>query len=100
METLMAWVMKILGSATEALPAPVYLQSYDLEARGGIGEAKLTHHLDKALRFGSAGEVLATWKQRSKTMPNRPYGDHGPNRPLTAYTISPERVPESGEEKK
>lgn len=48
-----------------------------------------------ARRFNSALDVLELWRTQSRTRPLRPDGK--PNRPLTAYTVEPCRVCETGD---
>lgn len=88
----MPWRMKIHGVAGgETYPRPVYLEAFDLDAHGGRGFSALTADPSKALTWPDLADVLAAWKTVSRVRPTRPDGK--PNRPLTAYTIEPERVP-------
>jgi hypothetical protein len=96
----MAYVMRVLGMAgtyynqdemkSEGFPDPCYIAEYDLDYAGGRGRARLTGNLVEAVRFDSATDVLLAWRATSTTMPRR--RDGRPNRPLTAYTITPEEV--------
>ena len=88
----MPWRMKILGTGTQLYSRPVYLKDFDLDYAGGIGRAELTADPSKALQFETLEALFETWRTRSRLMPNRPYGDGGPNRPLTTYSISPEEI--------
>jgi hypothetical protein len=72
------------------LPDPAYLGSYDPRYRGGRGRASLTSDVSKALRYDSAEAVLRAWRAVNPERPTRE--DGRPNRPLTAYTITPEEV--------
>jgi hypothetical protein len=89
----MSYVMKVLIDHNgNYLPAPSFLQSYDLEkaavpSRYPTGYAQVTNDIGKAMRFADAAEVLTTWKAQSKTCPLRP--DGRANRPLTSLTIEP-----------
>lgn len=74
------------GSEIEA-----WLESFDVDAHGGRGFASFTKEPEKAMRFDSAADVLEAWKTRSTVDPTRDDGQ--PNRPLTAYTMSPLRLP-------
>jgi hypothetical protein len=70
-----------------------YLKCADIEAFGGRGDATFTANLAKAKRFPSFKAALAFWKQQSGT---RPYRDDGlPNRPLTAFSVTVEKVPDA-----
>jgi hypothetical protein len=84
--------MKIVGTATDLWPEPMYLKGYDVNSHGGIGSADLTPDPDRALTWPDVATVLAVWKMQSTARPTRLDGQ--PNRPLTAYTIEPEQVPE------
>lgn len=68
---------------------PVWLRAYDLDARKGRGLVHLTNHRDEALRFASCEDVMGAWLKPSTVQPLRPDGK--PNRPLSAFTVSPER---------
>ena len=90
----MPWVMICLGGPgimTQG-PAPLgqYLKAYDPESHGGRGFAEWTKDPGEALTFPDAGAVLQYWRQipRSK----RVRDDGKPNRPLTAFTISPVQI--------
>lgn len=69
-------------------PPTGYIVGFDTRAYEGRGAAVLSDTVDGAQRFSSAAEAFAFWRQ-----------DHGmrsdgkPNRPLTAFNISVERVP-------
>jgi hypothetical protein len=84
------YVMCILGSATITYKQTYYLLSYDLEYADGIGRADLTEDKTVAMTFDSVAEVFEAWKGRSKTHPDRLDGK--PNRPLTAFFISVEKI--------
>lgn len=91
--------MKLVGVLGVG-PTPydgLYLVDYDPDRTGTdpSGESMLCHltatiDRSKARRFKSLGELHETWRQASKKWPLRP--DGRPNRPLTAFTITPETV--------
>jgi hypothetical protein len=84
--------MKLLGVGTRLFDVDTWLQAYDPEFADGIGKAVETTDPAKARTFPSFEAVMETWKTRSKTRPTR--DDGRPNRPLTAYTIQPEKIPD------
>jgi hypothetical protein len=69
-----------------------YLQSFDVEAYDGRGDATFTPHISEALKFDSVSDAMECWRKQSQTRPLRPDGK--PNRPLTAFNVSPERISE------
>ena len=69
---------------------PCYIQGYDLEYADGRGRAMLTGDIDLAITWDTEVEVFEAWRTVSEKMPVREDGK--PNRPLTAYTISPQVV--------
>lgn len=86
----MPWRMKIHGVAGgESYSRPVYLEAYDVDAHGGRGFSALTADPGKALTWPDISDVLKAWKTQSTVLPLRPDGK--PNRPLSVYTIEPER---------
>jgi hypothetical protein len=83
----MAEVMQVLGVGDGLeLTKPCYLKDYDLEANGGRGKVTLTYERSEAMRFRDGG-ALEAWNTPSQTVPLRL--DGRPNKPLSAYTISP-----------
>jgi hypothetical protein len=68
-----------------------YLKSYDPDAHDGFGHSEWTSDPAEALTFDNATDALALWKQPSTVRPLRPDGK--PNRPLTAVSITVERLP-------
>lgn len=75
-----------------AAPPPcVYLESVDLDAPDGMGGIVLTRDKAKALRFTDIGEAMECWRAQSRTYPIR-HTDGKPNRPLTAFTITFEKI--------
>jgi hypothetical protein len=67
-----------------------YLLGFWPDRYGGRGEVTFTDDIAKARRFPGFAEVMECWQTPSKVRPLRP--DGMPNRPLTAYTITPKRV--------
>lgn len=65
-----------------------YLCKFNPEANDGRGYIETTRLLEKAMKFDTIDDLFETWKTQSRTVPFRPDGK--PNRPLTAYTMSPE----------
>lgn len=77
----------VLGPGSGSSPTGQYLKSYDPEAHDGRGWAEWTVDLDEARRFDSSIEIFECWKQVPKARPVR--DDGRPNRPLTAFSITP-----------
>jgi len=71
-------------------PDPCYVEDYDLDYMGGMGQVKFTADPAQARSWPHAVAAFEAWRQVSPTMPTRP--DGRPNRPLTAFTITPEEV--------
>jgi hypothetical protein len=67
-----------------------FLKRFDPEANGGLGEVVMTNDLTQAMLFQSVGDVLSLWNTQSATVPFR--DDGKPNKPMTAFTISPRQV--------
>jgi len=92
----MAVVIRIiyLGGSDTYFPDPqaegYYIKSHDPDAFNGLGHLVTTMDRDKAKTFSSLEAAVRFYKQQSTVRPLRPDGK--PNRPLTAYTISLERV--------
>lgn len=69
-----------------------YLEWSDPEANSGYGAEHWTGELAKAKRFPTFADAMACWKAQSKV---RPFRDDGrPNRPMTAYSIEPQKIEE------
>jgi hypothetical protein len=96
-----SWVMAVYDSTDTAAMAVasamgnldnprLWLLSYDPDGRRGMGSIHFTDSVDEAKRYDSAHAVLEEWRRQSGVRPMRPDGK--PNRPLTAYSISPQRV--------
>jgi hypothetical protein len=67
-----------------------YLEFSDPDAKFGFGDERWTDDLAKAKRFASFREAMECWKAQSSVRPYRPDGK--PNRPLTAFSVMPERI--------
>jgi len=88
----MKWLMAVYGTAAIQFEQVRYLVSFDAEAHDGRGDALFTLYKERATRFDSFKEVMELWGTISKVRPLREDGK--PNRPLTTFTISPEKVDE------
>ena len=70
-----------------------YLTAFDPDMRDPARNNLVTGFVDsspdprKALRFATPGFAWALRNMVSKVSPKREYGDRGPNRPLSAFTI-------------
>lgn len=64
-----------------------WLASIDYDARSGRASASFTTHAREAMEFETPLDVLEAWTRQSSAHPLR--DDGKPNRPLTAYSISP-----------
>lgn len=86
------YIIAVLGIANndEWFDPPRYLRSWDVEAHDGRGDADLTERLADAHVFASFQEAFDTWRSVPKCRPLRADGE--PNRPLTAFHVSVERV--------
>lgn len=69
-----------------------YLEWSDPNARKGKGHDRWTDDVAKAKRFPSFQEAMTCWQAQSTVRPLRP--DGLPNRPMTAYSVSPVRIEE------
>ena len=69
-----------------------YLQDYNPEAHNGRGDATFTPDVAKAMKFDSFYAAMECWSRQSKTLPLRPDGK--PNKPLTAFSVSPKKIEE------
>ena len=69
-----------------------YLEWSNPNAKRGYGDDRWTKDLAKAKRFASFADAMECWKAQSSV---RPFRDDGrPNRPMTAYSVTPERIDE------
>lgn len=69
------------------VPEGAWLAEYDPDT----DRIRWTTDPAQAMTFAGGAEALACYRQQSLTVPLRP--DGRPNRPLTAYTVSIERLP-------
>jgi hypothetical protein len=67
-----------------------YLAGFWPDRHGGRGEITFTDDPNEARRFASFQAVMECWKTQSRVTPMRPDGK--PNRPLTAFTITPKKI--------
>jgi hypothetical protein len=75
----------------ETLDSGCWLAEYDPDAEDGAGRIMGTLDPSAALRFPDLGAALEEWKRPSTTHPLR--RDGKPNRPLSAFTVQPRRLP-------
>ena len=68
-----------------------YLASYDPEANGGYGDSAWTANPAAAMTFPTMMAAVDCWMQVPRNRPVRPDGK--PNRPLTALTVTFDRMP-------
>ena len=68
-----------------------WLRRFDPDALGGRGWTDFADDPTEAMRFDTVEAVMECWKTQSRTVPLR--DDGRPNRPLTAYTIQPVKLP-------
>ena len=73
-----------------ALVMGAYLQWADPDAEDGDGAERWTNNLAKAKKFASFDDAVAYWRRQSTVTPLR--RDGRPNRPLTAYNVTIEKV--------
>jgi hypothetical protein len=85
-------VLKILEDAFGGKDCAGYIQSYDTSVcdEKGYGKLSVTDDIAEAKKFTDFIEASNFWKQQSETVPIRP--DGRPNRPLTAFTVTLERI--------
>jgi hypothetical protein len=67
-----------------------WVESFDHDACGGQGYGTFTGQPSKAMLFDSYMDAMAFWNKRSALKPLRPDGK--PNRPLTALTMTIEKL--------
>lgn len=81
-------VMKIWADAYgKVISGPCFLKEYDADVDGYNGAIEFTDSIEDAMKFADFAAVMACWKRVSNTVPVRPDGK--PNRPLSAFSISP-----------
>lgn len=78
--------MQVLDAPAALDGEPMYLCSYDPDARGGEGAVVWTDDLGAAQRFPSVFEAGEEWRRQSTVQPLR--RDGRPNRPLSAFTVT------------
>ena len=69
-----------------------WVQTVNVDAYNGRGEARGTLDPRKAMAFDTTTEAFIFWNQQSKVRPLRP--DGRPNKPLTAFSCMIEALPE------
>jgi len=79
-----------IAGATGTIVRGSYLEWSDPDARGGRGDDRWTTDLAKAKKFATFMDAMECWKAQSSVVPFRPDGK--PNRPMTAYSVSPEKI--------
>jgi hypothetical protein len=78
------------AARTNSVIYGAYLEWSDPDADNGWGDERWTSDLAKAKRFKDFIEAMNCWKAQSTVRPLRP--DGRPNRPLTAFSVSPEYI--------
>lgn len=81
-----------IAAAHGAIVHGDYLEWSDPDARHGRGDNRWTGDLAKAKRFPSFAAASVCWKAQSKVRPLR--SDGKPNRPMTAFSVTIEQVPD------
>jgi len=66
-----------------------YLRFYDPDYRDGLGAVTVTNEVELAQRFDGIIEAMNEWKRPSTVHPIRET-DGKPNRPMTAWSVTPE----------
>lgn len=84
------FVMRLSAIADFTSENGRYLSKYEVDAQNGRGYIETTRDIDKAMKFENLEEIFEIWKKQSTVRPFRPDGK--PNRPLTAYSMSPEMI--------
>lgn len=86
------WAMVLVAYGDMVLKEGTYLKDFDNDVRAEYpsGAVNATDDTALAMRFNSPGDVFAAWNSQSKTCPLRP--DGRPNKPLTAFTITPVEI--------
>jgi hypothetical protein len=81
-----------LAAATDNVVLGPYLEWSDPNAKFGRGDDGWTFDLARAKRFPSVEAAMKCWKAQSTLVPYRPDGK--PNRPMTAYSVTMQEIPE------
>lgn len=68
--------------------ASKFLRSYDPDFGEGRGHVEVTSDPDQAQQFPDIIEAMEEWKRPSTVHPIR-LSDGKPNRPMTAWSVSP-----------
>jgi len=66
-----------------------YLRSFDPDFEDGLGAVTVTNEVELAQRFDGIIEAMNEWKRPSTVHPIR-LSDGKPNRPMTAWSVTPE----------
>lgn len=74
-------------------PPGTWVKEYNPDAYNGRGDVVWTMDPMQAKAFPHQVDAYLYYTQVSTVQPTRPYGDHGPNRPLTAFTMACEPIP-------
>lgn len=72
-------------------PEGMWLETFDVDAHDGRGECTWTSKPERAYAFATPAEAVSAWTSQSLVRPVREDGK--PNRPLTCFTVSCERLP-------
>jgi hypothetical protein len=81
-----------MGAIKNTIVKGDYLEWSDPDARDGRGDDRWTTDLAKAKKFATFMDAMECWKAQSTVVPFRPDGK--PNRPMTAYSVTPEKIEE------
>ena len=84
------YVMRSYGTLFSTDTEGMFLTDFDADANGGVGESKWSLDVTKAMRFETWRAGMDVWQTQSTVRPLR--DDGKPNRPLTAFTVSIERL--------
>jgi len=80
----------VVGVATGKGTLGLYVKDCEVDANDGRGEVTFTDDKAEAKQFPDVGAAYQFYGRQSITRPLRPDGK--PNRPLTAYNITFERI--------
>ena len=88
------YTIRLVALAGEEIGLPPeWLKAYDPDQFEGTGGIMSTGDRSKARTFGTITEAWLCWNQVSTVRPRRP--DGLPNKPLSAFTIAVEPLPEA-----
>lgn len=82
--------MRIEEAGGQIFAAPTWVMSCDHDAFDGLGAVEWTQMKDRAMRFDTFAAALEFHGRQSKVKPLREDGQ--PNKPLTALSVSFEKV--------